>query len=262
MAPPARKPTGRPRQTAHWKNGPIPVIGLVGGIGSGKTAVAARLESLGAFVIDADKVGHALLGQRPVRERVVERFGTGVLDLTVAEGEEPTVDRRALAAIVFADPAARKNLESIVHPRMRTTFEKAIARVIRKGVASAVVLDAAILYEAGWDRLCDVVLFVDASREDRLARLAGQRGWDEIALTAREKAQWALVEKRGRADAVISNNGAIEAIGPEVDRIWATIPSLAPKRKPTSAEGTDPHDGGRPGFMPDRTSGPRGRRRR
>ena len=228
------------------------MIGLVGGIGSGKSAVAARLETLGAFVIDADKVGHALLGQRPVRERVVEKFGPQILDPNVPEGEEPVIDRRALGAIVFADPAARKALEAIVHPRMRHTFEKAIARVTRQGVAAAVVLDAAILYEAGWDKLCDLVRFVDAPRDVRLARLASQRGWDEATLTTREKAQWALVEKRGRADAEVSNADDPEALGPAVDRAWSDLLSKAPARGRASEGGRPAGPGG-----PDRPGPPR-----
>jgi len=266
MAPPARDSTGRPRQTAFWKHGPIPVIGLVGGIGSGKSTVAARLEALGAFVIDADKVGHALLGQSPVRERVVERFGPQVLAPAEAEGGPPVIDRGALGAVVFADPAARKALETIVHPRMRHTFEKAVARVTRRGEAKAVILDAAILYEAGWDKLCDLVLYVDAPRDARLDRLAAERGWDDAALAAREKAQWALVEKRGRADLEVSNAAGPDDLAAEVDRAWARVPSLAPARGRPALE--RPADGAAPpqrrdrrtGPSPGRTPRPRGRR--
>jgi dephospho-CoA kinase len=223
MAPPARRPTGPPRSSRPWKNGPIPVVGLVGGIGSGKSAAAARFAALGAFVIDADKVGHALIDQKPVRELVVERFGPCVLDPTVPEGEEPRVDRRALGAIVFKDPAALKALEAILHPRMRRTFEKAIDRVARRRECRAVVLDAAILFEAGWDDLCDRVLFVDAPREARAARVAAQRGWDEAALAEREKAQWPLERKKARADAVLANGGVPDDLRAEVDRAWAAL---------------------------------------
>lgn len=231
MAPSERRSNGRARPNGPWKNGPIPVIGLVGGIGSGKSAVAAMLEPLGAFVIDADKVGHALLDQRPVRERVVARFGTSVLAAPPTGDEEESINRAALGAIVFADPSARKGLEGIVHPRMRHTFEKAISRVVRRGVAAAVVLDAAILYEAGWDDLCDLVLYVDAPREVRLERLRAHRGWDEGTLAARENAQLALVEKRGRADAEVSNAGGLEALGPAVARAWSALLKMAPARK-------------------------------
>src|SRR5262249_41442195 len=145
----------RPRVAGPWKHGPIPVLGLIGGIGAGKTRVAAMLAEHGAFVIDADAVGHALLDQRPVRDQVVARFGKEILRRTPdtesgvessAEAEtSATIDRRALGAIVFAAPTALRQLEAILHPKMRRTFERAIARTIRRGRARAVVLDAAIL---------------------------------------------------------------------------------------------------------------------
>jgi dephospho-CoA kinase len=219
-----------------WKNGPIPVIGVVGGIGSGKSAVAAAFEGLGAFVIDADKVGHALLDQRPVREQVVARFGPQVLAAaTEGEGDgdgdpAPRIDRRLLGAIVFADPLALKRLEAILHPKMRRTFEKAIGRVVRRGKARAVVLDAAILYEAGWDSLCDLVVFVDAPRDQRLARLSAERGWDEAALSAREAAQMPLDAKRARADVVISNTEGLNELQAEAARAWEVLRASAPSR--------------------------------
>ena len=239
MAPPARRPTGRARNPGPWKHGPIPVIGVVGGIGSGKSAAAARFADLGAFVIDADKVGHALLSQRPVRERVVSRFGPAVLDANVAEGGEPAVDRRALGRVVFSDPAALRALEAIVHPRMRRTFEKAIARTVRRGVAKAVVLDAAILFEAGWDALCDRVVFVDAPRAARLERLSAERGWDEATLDARETSQASLEPKRARADLVLANDGGPEALAAGALRAWGAVLASRPAR-PARVERTPP----------------------
>jgi dephospho-CoA kinase len=206
------------------------VIGVVGGIGSGKSAAAALLGERGAFVIDADQVGHALLNQRPVRDRVVARFGAGVLALPGAEGSEPEVDRGALGAVVFADPKALKDLEAIVHPRMRRTFEKAIARTVRRGRAVAVVLDAAVLFEAGWNALCDRVLFVDAPRPQRLARLSAQRGWTEATLDARERAQRPLDEKKARADLVVTNAGDPEALREAVGQAWEAVLASRPRR--------------------------------
>lgn len=248
-----------------WKHGPIPVIGLVGGIGSGKSAVAARLAELGAFVIDADTVGHALLSQRPVLERIVARFGPRVLAPSATEGEPQAVDRAVLGAIVFADPVALESLETIVHPWMRRTFDKAIARVARRGEAPALVLDAAILYEAGWDTFCDRVLFVDAPRPVRLARLQAQRGWDEPALAAREASQWPLDRKRARADAVLSNAGPLVALADEVDRVWESIrtPPPSPARRANRpVEEPRPGPPGRfrkRGSLPGRPPRPRGR---
>ena len=167
MAPRTRTHFHRDRggRPGPWKHGAIPVIGLIGGIGGGKSLAAAALARRGAFVLDADAVGHALLDQTPVRERVVERFGTGVLAPSTDPDEPPHIDRRALGEIVFAQPSALCDLETILHPIMRRTFERAIARTVRRGKARGVVLDAAILLEAEWDSLCDRVVFIDAPRD-------------------------------------------------------------------------------------------------
>ncbi|MHC5543905.1 dephospho-CoA kinase, partial [Singulisphaera rosea] len=150
-----RSRPGPSRPSGPWKHGAIPVIGVIGEIGAGKSAASASLAARGAFVIDADAVGHALINQRPVRDEVIARFGTGILSPETASGEPPEIDRRALGAIVFASPSALADLETIVHPKMRRTFERAIARTVRRGQALAIVLDAAILLEAGWENLCD-----------------------------------------------------------------------------------------------------------
>jgi dephospho-CoA kinase len=199
------------------------VIGLIGGIGAGKSRVAELLAAAGAFVIDADLVGHALLAQRPVRDLVVAQFGTRVLERGDALSSPPPIDRRALGAIVFADPAALRRLEAILHPRMRQTFERAIARTIRRGRARAVVLDAAILLEAGWNTLCDHVVLVDAPRDQRVARLAAARGWREPALAAREAAQWPLERKARLADAVVRNDAGLDSLEEQVRQLTARL---------------------------------------
>lgn len=232
----------RPRRVplqGPWKHGSIPVIGVIGGIGSGKSRVAALLAGRGAQVIDADAVGHALLNQRPVREQVVARFGTGILTPPADPEGPPSIDRRALGAIVFPNSQELKALESILHPRMRRTFERAIARAVRRGKATAVVLDAAILLEARWDSLCDRIFFVDTPRDQRLARLALERGWTEEKLEARERAQWPLEEKRRRADAVVVNDDGLDRLEAAVDRQWRALP--APPDRPSAARS------GRPG---------------
>ena len=214
------------------------MIGIVGGIGAGKSAVAAALAARGAFVIDADKVGHALLNQPPVLERVLSRFGPEVLATPGEDGAPRTIDRRVLGTVVFNDPAARKALESILHPRMRSTFAKAIARTIRRGRATAVVLDAAILFEAGWHTLCDRVLFVEAPLATRIRRLASERGWTEEKLLVRERTQAPLEEKRAKAFAVVANSDGPEALEAEVDRVWQSVlASPPPPRRSGAAVG-------------------------
>jgi dephospho-CoA kinase len=210
-------------RSGPWKHGRIPVVGLVGGIGAGKSLVASELGRRGAVVLDADAVGHSLLQQTPTRQAVIKRFGPEILDRTSAGDAAPRIDRKALGALVFADRHSLRDLEHILHPRMRGTFERAIARAVRKGGAKAVVLDAAILFEAGWDDLCDLVVFVDASREQRLERVGQQRGWTSEALDAREAAQMPLDEKRSRSTVVLRNALAPEQVAQEVDRLCSRL---------------------------------------
>jgi dephospho-CoA kinase len=207
----------------------LPVIGLTGTIGAGKSRVAAELAGLGAFVLDADQVGHALLDQRPTRAEVVARFGPLVLD----PDHPDRVDRKALGRIVFADPQALRDLEAIVHPRMRRTFEKAIARVARRREHRAVVLDAAILLEAGWDDLCDLVLVVDAPRPVRLERVRAQRGWTDAQFEARERSQWPAERKRARADQVLENDADEPTLIAQVRRFWRGVRGRTHAAAPT-----------------------------
>ncbi len=211
------------------------MIGLIGGMGAGKSRLAALFAEWGAQVLDADAIGHALLDQTPARDEVVARFGEGVLDLS--DPEAPRIDRKRLGKIVFSEPALLKVLESILHPRMRLTFQKAIGRAARKRQARAVVLDAAILLEARWDDLCDVVLFVEAPEAARLERLQQSRGWSAEAVEARQKAQKPLDEKRGKADFVIENAGDLDALAASARPVWDRLTASPSTRRPTRDRG-------------------------
>jgi dephospho-CoA kinase len=201
---------------------------LIGGIGSGKSQVARLLANGGAAVIDADAVGHELLGDPTVIGQVVERFGAGVLmepgssRTPVGDGTRSvpaTVNRSALGAIVFADAVARQALESILHPLMRARFEAAIVHAIGQGTACCIVLDAAILLEAGWDDLCDWIVYVEAPRQDRIQRVASARGWSDETLASRERVQWPCDLKRRRAHFIIRNDTDHDRLVLEVDRL-------------------------------------------
>ena len=231
------QPEPRRRPAGPWRNGPIPVVGLIGGIGSGKSVAASILAGLGAFVLDADAIGHVLLEQSPCRDRVLERFGEAILDPFGDFGVRRSIDRKALGAIVFSNPGSLRDLEAILHPAMRKTFEKAIARESRRGNVPLVVLDAAILYEAGWDTLCDSVVFVDASPEARLARLETSRGWSAEGLVAREKIQGPLEEKRRQADHLLPNDGPLDQFHAEIKALWPRL--LARPRRRKDAEPAD-----------------------
>lgn len=233
-SPPPRRPRG------PWKHGPVPVIGLVGAIGAGKSRVAALMAERGAQVLDADAIGHVLLDQPPARDEVLARFTDEVRDLA-SSPDDPKIDRKLLGAIVFREEPSRKALEAILHPRMRRTFEKAISRAARRRTAPAVVLDAAVLFEARWHDLCDAVVFVDAPDEVRKARVLAQRGWPPEVLAAREAAQMPADAKRSRCDFVIENPGDDPgALASALEPIWRKLTSRPrpepsrPRRPPTA----------------------------
>lgn len=202
--------------------------------------MASLLAEKGAQVLDADLVGHALLDQTPSRDEVVERFGPEVVlrDSSGIPVEPAKIDRAILGRIVFADPVARKALEAILHPRMRVTFEKAIARASRRNQVKAVILDAAVLLEARWHTLCDVIVFVDTPAEIRLARLEATRGWSAEVLAAREAAQFALGEKQKRADFVIDNRDDEAALPPKVNALWDKLSRRLPPKPKTPEPGS------------------------
>ena len=178
-----------------------PVIGLIGAIGAGKSTVASLLGSLGGAVADADAIGHEVLDEPAVQAQLVERWGPHLLH------PGGRVNRRTLGAIVFADPAERRALEAIVFPRIREREGDLFALADADPAARFIVLDAAVLVEAGRLDVCKKLLFVDAPRELRLQRVLARGGWTEAELDRREAAQLPLAEKRRLADAVINNAG-------------------------------------------------------
>ena len=195
------------------------LIGILGGVASGKSEVSSRLRSLGAAVLDADRVGHAVLREAEVRQAVQRRWGEAVLD---AAGE---IDRRKVAEIVFAAaPASRAELtflEQLTHPLIGQRLQEQMAELHREGVRAA-VLDAPVMLKAGWDRLCQRIVFVDAPRDVRLAR-ARQRGWTEADFAAREAAQESLETKRSRADVTLDNSLTRQHLYAQVDRFWRSL---------------------------------------
>ena len=194
---------------------PMKVFGLVGGVASGKSLVADCFRELGALVLDGDQAGHAVLTEPAVTEQLRSRWGDVVLN---ADG---STNRRAVAKIVFSPEGAAdlKWLESISHPRIAAQFRRAIQAARDEGKVKAVVLDAALLFDGGWDKLCDVVLFVSVPREIRLAR-AKSRGWSEADLLAREARQLPLDEKRHRSGYVIDNSGTPDETRVQVQEFW------------------------------------------
>jgi dephospho-CoA kinase len=192
-------------------------IGLVGGVASGKSLVAKTLVELGAGLLDADRTGHAVLAEdAEVHQALRDRWGDAVFR---ADG---SVDRGEVAERVFgsADTAAAdlEFLEALLHPRIRRRLE-----VLRDEYAAqnkpAVVLDAPLMLEAGWQSICDTVLMVDAPRQARLDR-ARQRGWSEAEFEEREAAQWPVEKKRQFADVVIENADSQNDLRRTVLQFW------------------------------------------
>ena len=193
------------------------ILGLLGGVASGKSLVARQLAELGAVVLDADRAGHEALRLPRVEAAARQRWGDAVF------GPDGHIDRSRLAKIVFAPPPdgprERKFLESLTHPEIGRRLAAEAEAEAKKTDCPLVVLDAALILEAGWDKLCDCFAFVDVPREVRLAR-ALQRGWTEGDFAAREAAQESLDSKRARADVIIDNSGSAEHTQAQVQRLW------------------------------------------
>ena len=196
------------------------VIGILGGVASGKSLVSRQLVALGARLLDADRAGHEVLYEEKVKQAIRERWGDAVFN------ELGEVNRSAVANIVFAPephgPGELTFLEQLTHPRIREKLNTIIATERAAGVTPAMVLDAPVMLKSGWDTICDRVLFVDANRTHRLER-ARARGWSEADFDAREAAQVPLETKRQRADALIRNNGTQEETREQVEQFWLSL---------------------------------------
>ncbi len=201
-----------------WRHGSKPVIGLVGGIGAGKSSAARLLADRGGAVIDADALGHEALEQDVIRRAVLDRWGERA-NLLRPDGR---IDRRALGRVVFGNSAERNALEGLVFPYIRERAGAAIAAAQAQPAARFVVLDAAVMLEAGWDGVCDKVLYIDAPRAARLDRVAARSGWTENDLIAREAAQWPAARKKAAADAVVANDADPECLGRQLDKVFRT----------------------------------------
>jgi dephospho-CoA kinase len=193
------------------------VIGLTGGIASGKSTVSRVLSDLGAVVIDADRVGHeAFRPDTDAWREVVAAFGNDVL------GQNQEIDRGKLAAIVFQDPEALERLNSIMHPTIRRMVEQRIDTLRSQGVALAVV-EAALLIEAGWTDLVDRVWVTDASEDAVIGRLCDQKGFTGEQARARINSQMSAVDRSKHADVVIRNDSDVAALTEKVKQLWQGI---------------------------------------
>jgi len=191
------------------------LVGLTGGIGSGKSTVSAALAARGAVVVDADAIVHELQAPgRPVLAAMVERFGEGIL---FADG---SLDRKAVAAIVFNDADALKALGEIVHPKVQEEIFRRVAE--QDGTDNVVVLDIPLLAESGWEGLIGTIV-VDLDPEVAVRRLVEFRSFDEADARARISKQASREERLEKAAFVVDNSGTLADLEPQLDACWAWI---------------------------------------
>ena len=195
------------------------LVGLTGGIGAGKSSVSSSLARRGAVVVDADAIVKEL--QQPGTEvfgEMVERFGVGIV------AEDGSLDRAAVAEVVFTDPQALADLGAIVHPRVHTEIERRIAE--QADTDNVVVLDIPLLAEAGWPGLIGTIV-VDLDPEVAVQRLMEHRGFTEADARNRIANQMEREHRLSKADFVVDNHGDPAALEAEVDRAWAWIQTLS-----------------------------------
>ena len=181
------------------------VIGIVGGVASGKSAVAEILSNWGARRLDADRIAHRVLTEEAVQQPLIARFGEAI------RGPDGQILRGEIAKLVFGNTAeavqGRAFLESVVHPRVKCELEQELAEATSAGTPM-VILDVPLLLEVGWKKLVDTLIFVDTPTDVRFERVQA-RGWSEADLQTRESTQWPTDKKRAAADFVLNNAGSL-----------------------------------------------------
>jgi len=214
VSPEPRSP--HERRQDRPKGRPI-IVGIAGGIGSGKSLVAKLLGELGAVVIDADVMAHEELNTPEVRDTLVEWWGPTVI------GSDGKADRKRIGAIVFDNPTERARLEGLVHPRIAVRRDQIIERLSADPAVKMIVMDAPLLYEVGLDRMCDSVIFVESDQAVRAERSEKTRHWVPSELARREKSQIPLDKKREKADHICNNNSDLPALRREVKGLYDLI---------------------------------------
>jgi dephospho-CoA kinase len=210
-----------------------PIIGLVGGIASGKSFVAETLENLGCARIDADQLGHAVLENPMIRYSLKQAFGSTIM------AENGQVDRNRLGSLVFGqDPLAadrRRRLEEIVHPAIHSAAIQQIRR-LKDGISPpvAIVVDAPLLIEAGWEGMCDWIFYVDTPEATRFQR-AAQRGWSEAHWRDREQTQLDLDQKKRAATHFIPGDAEPDALRRQLQGLLDEMQQSSPQSSPHSS---------------------------
>lgn len=201
-------------------------VGLTGGPGSGKSTIARMFQARGAHIIDADEVARAVVQPgRPALEAIAKAFGPGVLH------PDGTLNRAALGQIVFSDAEARTRLNAIIHPRIFEEEDRLLGELEAQDPDGVVVLDAALLIEAGGMDRMDVVVAVDVDEETQLKRLVQKKGLSASEVRARLSAQLPTAQKVALAHHVICNRDSLEATEAQVEALWAELLARAREKK-------------------------------
>ena len=198
------------------KIGDKPIIGILGGICSGKSTVAREFAKLGCKVIDADKIAHELLDRKAIKEKITKLFGKGILD------SEGNIEHKKLAGVVFKDSGKLALLNEIIHPLVLKRVEELIDKYNGQNQVKAIVLDMPLLAEIGWTERCDKLIFVNCRQKIRAER-AKKLGFDKNQLKIRENFQISLDKKRGLADNTVENNSDFSAMVRQVADIFSEI---------------------------------------
>ena len=191
------------------------VVGLMGGIASGKSTVAKMFEKFGAKVIDADELVHKALADPDVQHKILELWGKNLMVLE-------HIDKRALAKIVFSSKENLEKLESIIHPIVKRNIQRRLENFANSGEKLA-VLDVALLLESGLNSICDTLIFVDTPVELRQKRASQNRGWAFEEIITREKFQASIEDKKKVANYIIQNHGDMDEIFSQVQKIWINL---------------------------------------
>jgi dephospho-CoA kinase len=200
-----------------------PVIGITGGIGSGKSTVAKMFGDLGCLVVSSDEQVAEAYRDPAVIQELRLWWGDEIVD---AQGRR---DRRRMAAIVFRDPGQRRRLEALLHPKVAALREKRMKEVADNPQVPAIIWDTPLLFEAGLSTQCDAIVFVEAPLSQRLKRVQEARGWDEAELGHRENSQWPLDKKREISDYTIDNTADAEFVRGQVREVlFRIISNLIP----------------------------------
>ncbi len=194
-----------------------PIIGIAGGIGAGKSTVAAILADLGAAVVDADRLNHEELNAPDVLAVLTQWWGDRAL------GADRRADREAIRRIVRDNPDELRRLEALVHPRIARRSDALIRAYQADPGVRAIVWDAPLLFEVGLDQRCDRVLYVEADPDIRRDRLRRGRSWSDQDLQRMENSQKPLDLKKGRADYIVKNNSDRESLRRQVERVFSQI---------------------------------------